>query len=209
MQTRISDRDPVRHPHIAALATVLRHHGKATDLSRMMGETGAARLPEQLPAEVAIAGLRREMDARLYTWNLDLFDPLWFAEGLTDGIINELEWCEDEPVAASILERYLAVLELGGTIDCTDPTPAMLLQHTGRGLMPIAWTHGDYLSMTHRGLHADVVLVHGFDDSSREVVLSAAAAGPVPCFRVPFSRFATAMLLSDVRSMLVLSPARW
>jgi hypothetical protein len=72
-----------------------------------------------LAVNLARHALRRGYSATLYTYNLDMFDPTWFAPARQDlsRRLREQAKHKDQPKLREATSSYLDYLELGGRID--------------------------------------------------------------------------------------------
>lgn len=134
------------------LDAVYRYFGDGLPLERVIAETG--RLPQGGTLAVFLArhALARGYRATVYTYNLQIFDPSWFASpdvDLGDRLRRQVE-AKSEPKLRVASEAYLELLAAGGTIRYQDLTPALLRKYLKRGIPLLTGLSATYLYGTPR-----------------------------------------------------------
>lgn len=128
------------------LHSVYRFFGDDVPLERIISET--TRLPSGGTHAVMLAchALRRGYKATIYTFNLQLFDPTWFQEGvsLPDKLREQAAHKTDERVRFATL-GYLEFLQLGGEVRFQDLTTNLLRTHLRRGVPIMTGLSATYL----------------------------------------------------------------
>lgn len=100
------------------LHAVYRHFGDPLPLDSVIGEVEAVATGGTLGVNLARHALRRGYSATIYTYNLDMFDPTWFARPSAE-IPQRLRAQADHKRSARLREAtsaYLDFLELGGRV---------------------------------------------------------------------------------------------
>jgi len=96
---------------------------------------------------LGLDALERGFCATLYTYNLDIFDPSWFAEPKRDlrvELARQLEH-RKEPRLLTEIEAYIDFIEHGGRIRHRELTPGLLADIVRGGLPPITGLSATYL----------------------------------------------------------------
>jgi hypothetical protein len=131
--------------------------------------------------------LRRGYTARIYTYNLHLFDPTWFVPDgppLADRLRRQME-AKPAPKLRVATEAYLEFLERGGRVLFEDLTAGLIQRHLARNTPIITGLSATYLHRTPReygdcfdpddvrGVPAGhFVILYGYDPESREVLVA-------------------------------------
>jgi hypothetical protein len=91
--------------------------------------------------------LRRGYRARIYTYNLDLFDPSWFEPERADIIAKLTEQARHKPsLKLQVATRgYLAYLELGGEMRFVDLTLELIRRYLTHGRPILTGLSATYL----------------------------------------------------------------
>jgi hypothetical protein len=160
---------------------------------------------------LASHALRRGYRATIYTYNLRVFDPSWFREGVDlPARLRAQAVHKDRPRLRAATEAYLEFLALGGRIRFRDLTPRLLRRFLKRSIPVLAGLSSTYLygcAREHEDRYDDVrgepaghfVVISGYDRETRSV----SVADPLqdnPMFgaryyRVRIERILNALLL--------------
>lgn len=122
----------------SCLHAVYGYYGDTIPLEQVIGEVKHLESGGTLAVFLACHALRRGYSARIYTYNLSVFDPTWFAPGAGD-IRAKLEAQKREKHGAKLrtaTEGYLDFLSMGGELRFEDLTASLLRKYLKRG-MPI------------------------------------------------------------------------
>lgn len=94
---------------------------------------------------LGIHALQRGYTARLYSYNLEVFDPTWFS--LTMGELHRrlAARMEVRPEYKQAIEAYIEFLELGGLFAFEDLTPALIRKYLNRGTPILTGLSSTYL----------------------------------------------------------------
>jgi hypothetical protein len=101
------------------LHAVYRYFGDPLPLDGVIGEVEPLSTGGTLAVNLARHALRRGYSATIYTYNLDMFDPTWFAPPRHDLARRLREQAEHKPHPKfrEATSAYLDYLELGGRIE--------------------------------------------------------------------------------------------
>lgn len=147
------------------LHAVYRFHGLKLDLDEVIASVRP--LDEGGTLEVLLANdaLARGLDATIYTYNLNLFDPTWFTEPEVDiaAKLRARAARKRQKKFSLAVEAYCEFLERGGRLKFTDLTRGQLRGMLRRGAPVIAGLNVTYLYRHARvsGPHDDPDDVHG------------------------------------------------
>src|SRR5690606_8268843 len=214
----------------ACLHGVYRYYGDSIDLAdviadiRMLDEGGT------LDVFLANHALKRGYRVTLYTYNLALFDPTWFAlkpQAIRDKLIAQAE-AKPDPKLRLATRGYTEFLERGGRLRLRDLEPRLLRRLLSRGVPLITGLSATYLYRSMRevpGTNADddvagdpvghFAVLAGYLAERREVLVTDPyvrdpfAEGGVYAVRI--ERLINAVLLGIVTydaNLLVVEPPR-
>lgn len=115
------------------LHAVYRFFGEDVALESLLGEVEMLSTGGTLAVHLGCHALRRGYRATLFTYNLRVFDPTWFAPGvdLRDKVFQRLA-VRDEPKLKATCAAYLEFLTLGGEVRMEDLTPALVRKYLKR-----------------------------------------------------------------------------
>ena len=212
------------------LHAIYEYLGDPLPLSGVLDEVRM--LPGGGTLEVFLANhaLARGYRARLYIYNLHLFDPTWCDLDVADVAerLRRQASAKDDAKLRLATEGYLEFLELGGRLCFQDLTPALLRRPLNRGLPVLAGLSATYLygAMRERPdtcADDDVagepsghfVVLAGYDRARREVrVADPDRANPYAAdgvYSVDIRRLVGAVFLGIATydaSLLVIEPRR-
>lgn len=100
------------------LHAVYGHYGDAISLADVIAQAGTLQDGGTLAVFLGCHALQRGYRARIYTYNLQLFDPTWFNNpniSLTDRLYRQME-AKESPKLCAASRAYIEFLELGGEI---------------------------------------------------------------------------------------------
>ncbi|WP_034256962.1 C39 family peptidase [Adhaeribacter aquaticus] len=91
--------------------------------------------------------LKRGYRAKIYTYNLHMFDPTWFREDNAKIIMNLQEQLlyKDEPKFRKASQAYIEFLQLGGELKCDDLTISLLKKYFKKGIPVLTGLSATYL----------------------------------------------------------------
>jgi len=170
------------------LQAVYGYYGDEIPIEEMIEQV--APLPNRGTLAVLLAqhALERGYRATLYTYNLDIFDPSWFREGVDLAERLRLQATLKEGVRLQwTTEAYLRFLEQGGVLRFEELSPALLHEILGSGRPILTGLSATYLYGCAREiddgvqLHYDdlrgvaaghFVVLYGFHEQTQEVLVA-------------------------------------
>ena len=212
------------------LYAVYRYFGDAVSLQRLIREI--PQLPDggTLSVLLALHALQRGYRARIYTYNLRLFDPTWFDAPSRD-MRRRLELQARHarsPKVRLATRAYVDFLDRGGEIRLEDLTPSLLRRHLKEGVPLLTGLNATYLYRCARERTRDnkivsddvageptghFVVIHGYDKRSRQVFVADPYGRRPPLkgqrYTVSMERLVCAIMLGIVTydaNILVLRP---
>lgn len=170
------------------LHAVYRYFGDAISLGQVIDEVKPLKGGGTLAVLLARHALERGYRATIYTYNLTMFDPSWFASGRID-LAAKLEAQAKAKRAAKLrfaTRAYLRFLELGGRMRFRELNPDLIRRYLTRGHPVLTGLSATYLfgCPRERGkekLHYDdirgepaghFVVLYGYDPDSREALVA-------------------------------------
>jgi hypothetical protein len=210
------------------LHAVYAYHGDRMELPDLVAAIPEIETGGTLGVHLAHHALRRGYRARIYTYNLRVFDPTWFAlspAGLRERLALQLQ-ARTKPRIREATQAYLEYLDLGGEVRLEDPTPELVGRYLDRGFPLLAGLSATYLYRAMRehgpagerddvrGLPVGHFVVLCGHDSERGSVLVADPLLPNPfspehVYEIGMERVIAAILLGIVTydaNILVLEP---
>jgi hypothetical protein len=134
------------------LHSVYRYYGDEMPLGQVIAEVPHVEGGGTLDVLLACHALRRGYQAKIFTYNLHIFDPTWFAPGGPE--ISErlrLQAMEKRsPKLALATEGYLEFLERGGQLRFEDLTSALIRKYLSRGIPVLTGLSATYLYRSSR-----------------------------------------------------------
>jgi len=133
--------------------------------------------------------LQRGFEATLYTYNLDVFDPTWFADraaGLAERLRQQAE-VKDVAKLKVATRAYLDFLDLGGEIRFEELRPELIRGHLMEGMPILTGLSSTYLygcarevdrggTLTYDSVAGEptghFVVVHGYDAATDSVLVA-------------------------------------
>lgn len=129
------------------LQAVYGYYGDAVALEQVVAEVGALETGGTLAVMLACHALRRGYRVTIYTYNLHLFDPTWFASpdvDLRTKLVAQARAKDDRRLRFAT-EAYLEFLSLGGRVKYEELTARLLRRHLRRGQPLLAGLSSTYL----------------------------------------------------------------
>lgn len=123
-------------------------HGDEMSLDRVIHEVPRLDGGGTLAVLLACHALRRGYDARIYTYNLQMFDPTWFAEGAVVDLRAALEAqaaAKDDAKLRAATKAYLDYLDLGGKVVFRDLTGGLIRGYLKRNVPILTGLSSTYL----------------------------------------------------------------
>ena len=134
------------------LHAVYGYHGDAIPLEQVVAEVGRLDTGGTLAVLLASHALRRGYRVTIYTYNLHLFDPTWFADPAVDlrAKLEAQARAKSDPKLRFATEAYLEFLSLGGRVKYEELSARLLRRHLRRGHPLLAGLSSTYLYGTAR-----------------------------------------------------------
>lgn len=166
------------------LHAVYRYYGDSIELQRVIDEVRPLAEGGTLAVWLANHALKRGYRATIHTYNLQMFDPTWFARPVS--LVERLEQQlvrKHDPKLRLATEAYLEFLELGGKIFLGDSTSRLIRRYLKHGLPILTGLSATYLYSCAReknDVYDDVegeplghfVVLSGYDQATREVMIA-------------------------------------
>ena len=211
------------------LHALYRYYGDELPLERVIDEVVPLDQGGTLAVLLGVHALRRGYRAKLYTYNLQVFDPTWFRPGAADLrplLMAQLAVKHDAKLRLAS-KAYLEYLELGGEVAMHDLTRALLREHLKAGTPILTGLSSTWLYQSSREideplLEDDVagvpqghfVVLCGYDSKRRTVAIADPLhANPVsssPHYEVGIDRLVSSILLGILTydaNLLLIRPA--
>lgn len=166
------------------LHAIYRYHGDDVDLATVVEEVEALPGGGTLAVLLGCHALRRGYRAHVYTYNLRLFDPSWFAPGvdLREKLRRQRE-AKPDPKLRLATDAYLQFLELGGDIRYHDLTRVLVRRFVTHETPILTGLSATYLygcAREHDDEYDDVrgeptghfVVLGDYDRATREVLVA-------------------------------------
>jgi hypothetical protein len=179
---------------------------------------------------LACDALRQGFEATIYTYNVTVFDPTWFAPGvdIADRLQRQAKAKKNDARLQYATEGYLEFLSLGGRLRFTDLTRPLIRGLLRRNLPIVTGLSSTYLYRTAReyGPHdtpddvrgapgGHFVVMAGYNRKERQVLIADPYGphpfGPSHKYWINIDRVVCAVLLGIVThdaNLLVIHPPR-
>jgi hypothetical protein len=203
------------------LRKVYKYYDDETDLDDVIGALERNEDGGTLAVFLGIAALKKSYHARIYSYDLRIFDPTWFGlepKALTEKIFARFPYLSDEKRLRAA-GAYIRFLEMGGELSFEELTPALLQSIIDRGHPILAGLSATYLYRFARerwdaptGRHVDddvrgeptghFVVISGYSDWGRRLSVVDPSEHVPACpngrVSVDSERLINAILLGDV-----------
>jgi hypothetical protein len=169
------------------LQAVYNYYGDAIGLDRVIAEAPVLEGGGTLDVFLACHALSRGYRVTIYTYNLQVFDPTWFAPGaadLRDRLRAQLEH-KQSPKLRVATQGYLEFLTLGGRLRFEDLSPYLIRKYLNQSIPILTGLSSTYLHRTAReygpkcdsdDLRGDpaghFVVLCGYDRATRQVLVA-------------------------------------
>ncbi len=171
----------------SCLHAVYRYFGFQVPLARLITEVDTLEQGGTLAVFLGCHALKNGFSARMYTYNLRVFDPTWFTDPshrIPDKLREQMRH-KTSPKLRKATQGYLSFLQSGGEIRFEDLTTALIRKYLNRGIPIITGLSSTYLyrscrEVGHEGRDDDVrgepaghfVVLHGYDREERTVMIA-------------------------------------
>lgn len=128
------------------LHAVYRYFGEDRELDDIIREVTPLETGGTLSVLLACHALEHGYEAKIYSFNLQIFDPSWFSSKvvLEDKLRAQLDRKKD-PKLALATEAYLRFLELGGEVRHRELSEELLVRYLDRGIPILTGLSATYL----------------------------------------------------------------
>lgn len=129
------------------LRKVFSFYGEAVTMEDVLGALERNEDGGTLAVFLGIAALKRNYNARIYSYDLRIFDPTWFGltpKQLTEKIFSRFPYLSDEKRLRAA-GAYIRFLEIGGELAFDELTPTLLKQIIDRDHPVLAGLSATYL----------------------------------------------------------------
>lgn len=129
------------------LHAVYRYFGRDVTLDKLIEEVPSLPGGGTLAVLLACHALRNGFRARIYSYNLNVFDPTWFELPVNE-VARKLKAQRRFKKGARMrvaTDAYLEFLELGGELRLADLTPALIRKYLNRSLPILTGLSATYL----------------------------------------------------------------
>lgn len=141
---------------ISCLQAVYAYYGDDISVLRLMNEVEHLKDGGTLSVFLACHALKRGYSARIYTYNLHIFDPTWFTEKVDIAARLKAQAAKKPSKKLKIAtEGYLEFLSLGGELRFEDLTTTLINKYLKRANPLITGLSSTYLYMDSRENAAD------------------------------------------------------
>ncbi|MDH3520187.1 MAG: C39 family peptidase [Myxococcales bacterium] len=128
------------------LHAVYRYYGEEVALQRVIHETAMLDTGGTLAVQLGLHALRRGYAAEIYTYNLVVFDPSWFAQGIDLAErLRAQAVIKRDPKLQGTTDAYLEFLSLGGSIRMDELNTHLLRRHLMEGRPILTGLSATYL----------------------------------------------------------------
>ncbi len=213
------------------LQAVYRFHGDRVHLAGLIAAISPLATGGHLAVQLACHALKSGYDATIYTYNLRLFDPTWFAPGAVDIVarLRAQAKVKKSRRIKSATRHYVEFLKLGGELRYEDLTEELIIGYLEDGLPVLTGLSATYLYGCSREVGDDhlsyddvrgvpighFVVLYGHDRRKRAILIADPLRN-IPGFRsryyaLPSNRVIAAILLGDLTwdaNLLILKPSK-
>jgi len=212
------------------LHAVYRYYGDDVDLATVIAEAPQLEGGGTLGVYLALHALRRGYRATVYTYNLQVFDPTWFARKGPDvrERLRAQMAVKADPKLHVASEAYIEFLDRGGRLRFEDLTRALLRAALNRGVPILTGLSATFLYRCAREIDADnapddlrgepsghFVVLHGYNRARRLVsVADPLQSNPISkttLYEVDIDRLVCSILLGNLTydaNLVLLQPLR-
>lgn len=214
-----------------ALQAVYRYYGDPITLNTVIRETDKLAGGGTLAVMLGCHALERGYRARLYTYNLTMFDPTWFVPKTVSDLPErlKLQACYKatyDPKFQAATDAYLRFLDLGGEIRFEDLSSRLIVSQLRQGHPILVGLSSTYLYRCAREFGPDddpddirglpmghFVVINGYYPTRRQArvadPLHDESLTPGQVYDVPMARLVAAIMLGVLTydaNMLIICP---
>lgn len=129
------------------LHAVYQYYGDKISIDQVIAETESLKGGGALAVHLACHALKRGYRAKIFTYNLQLFDPTWFKkknENIAKKLTLQMKH-KKSPKLKVATKAYLEYLKLGGEIAFTDLTSDLIRNHVNKQVPLLTGLSSTYL----------------------------------------------------------------
>jgi hypothetical protein len=212
------------------LHAVYRFWGDEVSLEQVVREVAQLDPGGTMAVLLALHALRRGFEAKIYTYNLQVFDPTWFRPGADDirDRLREQLLVKSDPKVRLTSQAFIEFLDLGGEVEMRDLTRALLREHLTNGTPILTGLSATWLYQGMREIddtlrdddvlgvpQGHFVVLCGYDKKRRSIAiadpLQVNPVSPSPYYEVGVDRLVSSILLGILTydaNMLLIRPAK-
>ncbi len=128
------------------LHAVYRYYGDLIDLHQVIEEVDMLDEGGTLAVLLACHALKRGYQAKIYTYNLHVFDPLWFkGDACISERLQKQMKVKKVPKLQFASKAYLEFLERGGRLEFQDLTSGLIIRYLSRSIPILTGLSATYL----------------------------------------------------------------
>lgn len=211
------------------LHAIYRYMGEEIALPKLIDEVPKLEDGGTLGVLLATDALNRGHRAKIYSYNLQIFDPSWFGlkrEALIEKLVAQ-EKVRRSPKRKLAIKAYIDFLEKGGVVDFTPLSGALIRRYLDRNIPILAGLSASFLYQEPRVYGPDdddddlrgepmghFVVLHGYDRRTREVLvvdpLQDNPHSPTRRYRVGVDRVLSSILLGVLTydaNLIIIEPS--
>ncbi len=176
-----------------SLHAIYQYYGEDISLEQVIGEVTYVEGGGTLAVMLACHALKRGYSAKIYTYNLTMFDPTWFNNETTTVELLIEKLSAQSTVKKSrqfkhATQAYIDFLKLGGQILFEDLTPSLLAKYFRKKVPILAGLSSTYLYRCAREVSPDnqttvsddisgkpsghFVVLSGYDEETHHIVVA-------------------------------------
>jgi len=171
-----------------SLHAVYNYFGDKISLPKVISEISYLEEGGTLAVMLAIHALKRNYKAKIYTYNLSVFDPVWFKEkvDIKAKLVEQKKHKKSKKLHHAT-DAYIEYLSLGGEIEFVNLTPSLFKKIFDKKLPILTGLSATYLYncsreawINNKSIYDDVrgfptghfVVLSGYDEETRNVVVA-------------------------------------
>lgn len=171
-----------------SLHAVYHYFNDKISLQKVISEISYLEEGGTLAVMLALHALRRGYEAKIYTYNLSMFDPTWFNEKVDIAAkLAEQRKHKKSKKLHNASDAYIKFLNHGGTLEFTNLTPSLFKKVFEKKLPILTGLSATYLYncaregwVNNKAVYDDVrgyptghfVILSGYDEETRKVVVA-------------------------------------
>lgn len=211
-----------------SLHAVYRYHGETMGLTKVIDEVRMLEGGGTLAVLLGIDALKRGYSATIYTYNLQVWDPSWFANDEVDipeKLRLQMEVKQHDRRLITASEAYLEYLALGGQVRYEELRPRLITRYLSQEIPILTGLSATYLYRESREMPdctlddlrgtpaGHFVVLCGYDKDVRSVLVADPLYpnpfGPTQYYPVSIERVICSILLGILTydgNMLIIRP---